>query len=196
MKPPADGWNYQAMTATPLHSVVTVSTLSFALVSTSCVHAPTCDEVDFDGCGAEYTPADDETTEGETTEGETTEGESTDGESTEGETTDGETGDEECVPDPDYPYDAGYLWGPCLEDGSCVEGKCHEHIGINILFIPISLGWMCIPTDTCSFHPTCGLTMEVPEGHFSSPCMQVCETDDDCVEGSECRVNECLWPTS
>lgn len=188
MKPTADGWNYQPMIATRLHSTVTIAGLVFALTNAACVHEPSCDEV-FDGCGADM-PADDETTEGEPMEGETTEGEPA-----EDETTEGETGAEECVPDPDYPYDAGYLWGPCLEDGSCIEGKCHEHIGLLIL-IPISLGWMCIPTDGCAFHPTCSPTKEVPSGHFSSPCMQVCETDDDCVEGSTCEVNECLWSST
>jgi hypothetical protein len=192
MKPTADDWNYQRMFATQPHSGVSAAMLVFALANTGCLPEPSCDEFTGIGCPVPDPAAEGEMTEGETTEGETTEGETTEGETTEGETTEGETGEEECVADPDYPYDAGYLWGPCLDDGSCIEGKCHDHFGVVIL----SLGWMCIPTDGCPFHPTCSPTEEVPSGHFSSPCMQVCETDDDCVEGSTCAVTECLWPSS
>lgn len=88
-----------------------------------------------------------------------------------------------CVPEPEYDYSPGNLWGPCLEDGTCTEGTCDREP---------SAGEMCVQGTSCPATglPDCGPTIShAPE----LPCFPACEGDDDCVSGL-CHNGACLWP--
>jgi hypothetical protein len=97
-----------------------------------------------------------------------------------------------CDLEIDYPFLAGALWGPCLDDGTCLQGECYG--------LALQEGNICTEQFCTTDHPHCA---DVQEGHVfwgdangtSRPaCLVFCEVSGDCTEGMACVRGECLWP--
>lgn len=98
---------------------------------------------------------------------------------------------EVCEVDEDYAYDAGAQWGPCLPDGTCTEGHCHQ----------FGIGTICTPNGSCQHwtHPSCEPTVRTMYTDARQACAIECDETDAsvCPGESVCDPDWhlCLWPS-
>lgn len=97
-----------------------------------------------------------------------------------------------CEPDFDYLFQAGELWGPCVDD-SCTIGECYGSFTEDS---PTAYGSVCVHSQ-CTEHPWCADTIDADGNGILLPCMQACVADTNCVNGQICDTNNgwCLWPS-
>ena len=104
---------------------------------------------------------------------------------------------EACEPSQDYPYAAGDIWGPCLEDSTCDLGWCWPYS---------DAGNMCV-LGNCAAEaypsPWCGETYNFLPDTVWGACLPICDSGTDCVGGMVCDDDEevvypsvCVWPKS